>query len=123
MATGTIMMFDERGKRQEVTQMAWESRNGRGRYYTRSRKVNGRVVREYLGTGPHAELMAAIDAGRREERQAKAAAERLERENWWAKDAEVKTLCALAEALAARSLEAAGYHRHKRGEWRRRRGL
>ena len=123
MATGTIMMFDERGKREEVTQMAWESRNGRGRYYTRSRKVNGRVVREYLGTSPHAELMAAIDAGRREVRQAKAAAERLERENWGAMDAEVKTLCALAEALAARSLEAAGYHRHKRGEWRRRRGL
>jgi hypothetical protein len=28
--------------------MGWD----RGRYYTRSRKVNGRVVREYVGTGP-----------------------------------------------------------------------
>ncbi len=102
--------------------MAWETRNGGGRYYTRSRKVNGRVVREYVGTGPHAELMAAIDAGRREEREAKAAAERSEREEWRAMDAQLLALCGLADTLATWSLEAAGYHRHKRGEWRRRRG-
>ena len=102
--------------------MAWETRNGGGRYYTRSRKVNGRVVREYVGTGPHAELMAAIDTGRREECIAKAAAERLEREQWHAVDAQVRVLCGLVDTLTAQSLVAAGYHRHKRGEWRRRRG-
>ena len=32
--------------------MGWE----RGRYYTRSKKVNGRVVREYVGTGQLAAL-------------------------------------------------------------------
>jgi hypothetical protein len=34
--------------------MGWD----KGRYFTRSRKVNGRVVREYVGTGEVAELIA-----------------------------------------------------------------
>jgi hypothetical protein len=33
--------------------MGWDS----GRYYGRSRKVNGRVVREYIGSGRVTELM------------------------------------------------------------------
>jgi hypothetical protein len=37
--------------------MAWESR--RGRYYTRCQRVQGRVQRQYLGTGPAAEQAAA----------------------------------------------------------------
>ena len=42
----------KRGERPEVTYMGWEH----GRYYTRSQKVNGRIVREYVGTGRVAEL-------------------------------------------------------------------
>ena len=40
----------------------WEKRERGGLYYTRSRKVNGQVVREYVGGGALGELAALIDA-------------------------------------------------------------
>jgi hypothetical protein len=48
----------KRGKRLEVAQpMSWDRRG----YYYRVRKVNGRVVREYVGAGRVAELVAQMD--------------------------------------------------------------
>ena len=40
----------------------WEKRESGGLYYTRSRKVNGQVVREYVGSGALGELAALMDA-------------------------------------------------------------
>ena len=37
--------------------MGWEIRERGGRYYTRSRKFGGRVVREYIGGGSIAALI------------------------------------------------------------------
>jgi len=45
--------------------MGWE----KGRYYTRSRKVNGRVVREYVGGGEVGALAAEFDAIERKRRE------------------------------------------------------
>ncbi len=45
--------------------MAWEQRSGK-KYYYRSYRVNGRVVKEYFGAGPIAELAASEDASRKE---------------------------------------------------------
>ena len=97
--------------------MGWE----RGRYYTRSRKVHGRVVREYIGTGRVAELVAQTDALERKQRQAECAALRAVRSELEALDASVKELNDLADLLARAALLAAGFHQHKRGEWRKRR--
>jgi hypothetical protein len=106
--------------------MAWETRRRGGRYYTRSRKVRGRVVREYVGTGQIAELCAQLDAMEREERDSEA---ELQRAAWRERNAHYAALFgpldmldAACDALVCQELEAAGYHQHHRGEWRRRRG-
>ena len=103
--------------------MAWETRKRGGRYYTRSQRVNGRVVREYVGCGEHAEMAAETDAQQRAVREE-------QRQKWNAEKANFEQLEELVESLDAgctsvmRSvLYAAGYHQHNRGEWRKRRRL
>ena len=95
--------------------MAWE----RG-YYYRVRKLGGRVVREYVGTGRVAELAAQLDAIERETREAEAAAWRAEKARLEALDADVDALIGVTDLAATAALLAAGYHQHKR-QWRRKR--
>jgi hypothetical protein len=97
--------------------MGWD----KGRYYTRSRKVNGRVVREYIGTGRVAELAAELDALEREKRRRAARALRRERDELAALEADVRAASQAADLVARAALLAAGFHQHRRGEWRRRR--
>ena len=103
-----------------VSAMAWERRERGERYYMRSRKVGGRVVREYVGGGVLGELAARTDAKERERREAEAAEGRAEVQLLEELAAPVVELCEVAEVLARAHLIAAGCHRHK-GEWRRRR--
>lgn len=100
--------------------MGWESRNGRGHYYTRSRKISGRVVREYVGSGPVAEVAARVDALQRRERDQAQAARKTERESDQAQEKALADYCQAVDAALAAALLAAGYHKHK-GQWRRRR--
>ncbi len=101
--------------------MGWERRRRGGQYYTRSRKIGGRVIREYIGTGPLAEIASKLDAIEREERTVEAERRRRHQERLESADAAVDALCHSAEVLARVALLAAGYHRHDRGEWRKRR--
>lgn len=103
-----------------IRNVAWEERGGR-RYYYRSRRVGGRVVKEYIGSGPGAELIAdAEEAARRSER-ARREAEKAERERLEAFDQEIAGACEAIELVARAALVDAGYRQHKRGEWRLRR--
>ena len=101
--------------------MAWERRERGGLYYTRSKKVDGEVVREYIGSGILGQFAAMEDERQREEKRQRAAAEREERERLEEALAPVEELDEAAEVLARAILLAGGYHRHKRGEWRKRR--
>ena len=102
--------------------MAWERRERGGLYYTRSRKVNGQVIREYVGSGVLGELAARMDAEDRQRREEEAAAWREERERLDELAGLVDELCQDVETLAHAALLSAGFRRHKRGEWRRKRG-
>jgi hypothetical protein len=99
----------------------WERRERGGLYYTRSRKVNGQLVREYVGGGLLGQLAARMDAEERRERQQEAAAWKEGREQIEALTAPVEELCEGVEILARAALLVSGYYRHNRGEWRKRR--
>ena len=96
--------------------MGWE----RGRYYTRSRKVDGRVIREYVGGGAAGALAAQQDAIDRERREREHESWRIEKEEIEAFDDAIDQVCQQADLIARAAMIAAGYHHH-RGEWRRRR--
>ena len=103
--------------------MAWEKRkHSQHLYYTRSRRVRGRVVREYCGRGLLGQAFAAqdeLDRGLRELQKMD-----LEEEEERAAGVEETCveLCDRVENLMHAALTAAGFYRHHRGEWRKRRG-
>ncbi len=98
------------------------ARRGGGSYYYRKVRRGGRVVSEYLGCGPSATLMAEDDSIEREMLEASRDYWKEERERLEAEEAVAVALFDRVEALAREALEAARYHRHKRGECRKRRG-
>jgi hypothetical protein len=98
--------------------MAWEKR----RYYTRSKKVNGRVVREYIGTGRLADLVAQCDALEREKRLLAVFERRSLKAELAALDDYLNALAEQTDLVARAALLVAGFHQHNRGEWRKKRG-
>jgi hypothetical protein len=101
--------------------MGWETRGRTNRYYTRSRRVGGRVVREYVGGGRHAQLTAQLDILERQQREEEAERLRSERDLDCETERALIDYCKTVDRLLAAALTSAGYHRHK-GQWRRKRG-
>lgn len=101
--------------------MSWEQRKGGGSYYTRSYRQNGRIVREYVGGGDLGRLAAKIDhigvRTRRLERRELA----LERARIRALEDAIGELNGAVDLAITCEYVAAGFHRHDRGPWRRRR--
>jgi hypothetical protein len=98
-----------------------ERRERGGLYYTRTHKVSGRVTREYVGGGILGQLAARMDTEERQRREEQARIWKEEQERMEALTAPVEELCEGVEILARATLLASGYHRHNRGEWRKRR--
>ncbi len=98
--------------------MGWETRERGGQYYTRSRRVNGRVEREYVGTGKLGELVERLDAIDREHRLQQAAQKREQLQEKADEDYLLKALERLTDGIGRAALLLAGYHQHHRGNWR-----
>jgi hypothetical protein len=107
--------------RNRSVDMGWEKRDRGGLYYTRSKKVGGRVVREYVGGGTLGHIAALQDAQERRRRKEETLLWKEELERLEALVAPVEQLCDFAEILSRATLLSAGYRRHQRGEWRRKR--
>ena len=98
--------------------MGWDIRKGGHRYFTRSRRIGGRIVREYYGTGIAGQMMALeVERARRQ----KAESQRLWRE-WLtcssAAEQHFRSFAARTRLLVRAALLAAGFNQHDRGEWR-----
>ena len=100
--------------------MGWETRERGSSYYTRSKWKDGRVLREYVGTGPLAEFVALDDGLKRLQKEEEAAHRREERERLEQGAGFLRELEEACEVLTWAHLLAAGC-RKRRGEWRRRR--
>jgi len=101
--------------------MVWEQRGNGIYYYYRSRKIGGRVVKEYVGGGLAGSLAEREDEARRRQRDAERIALRLDRAAFDAAATAHDELSRAADAMMSAALLAAGYHRHDRGQWRKRR--
>ena len=104
--------------------MGWKFIKGRHYYYECSRE-SGKVKTTYQGNGEHARLSCQLNQIMREEREEQAAearaAEQEELRAMAEEDARVARFDRWVGLLFQAEMEAAGYHRHARGAWRRRR--
>jgi hypothetical protein len=100
--------------------MAWETRERGTSYYTRSKWVDGQVVREYIGTGLLGEIVASDDELKRLQKEEAIAYWKEELGGLERDAAFLKELEEAAEILTRAHLIAAGCH-HRKSEWRRER--
>jgi hypothetical protein len=101
--------------------MAWEARLGtKARYYYRSRRVDGRVLKTCYGTGDRATEAARQDAEASAARAADELLARAEQAGYEPLDRLTDELDAGTDLLLESVLLATGHHQHK-SQWRRQR--
>jgi hypothetical protein len=98
--------------------MPWSVR-GDKRYFYRAYRAGGRTRHEYLGGGETAEAAARAIEQRRAIRAAEAMAARAELADHAAAAACLDEVEQLTDLLMRATLVSEGYHRHERGEWRK----
>jgi hypothetical protein len=102
--------------------MAWERRHNGRLYYYRSHRRGRQVVKEYIGCGQTGEEAAKEDADHRAARAMHQQGEQLRRQECSRVNESLLALDVAAGAITEAALLAAGFHRHCRGHWRKRRG-
>jgi hypothetical protein len=91
---------------------------GEKKYYYRTRRVHGRVVKDYVGSGPEADEAAKRDEA---ERQKRDAAVRAIKKKIAELDAIIAPLHEFADLVTEALFFVAGYHKPNRGPWRKKR--
>ena len=97
--------------------VAASARKGKGKYYCKTIRENGRLTRDYIGSGPVGDLAATLDTLERRELAAQAEAEARQKTQLQTAEKLVRELCDRTDLLIRASVVAAGFHRHG-GEWR-----
>lgn len=97
--------------------MAWETRRYGRRFYYRSRRVRGLVVKEYVGGGERGRQAAEADAAARAERAQAAQARRARQQPIDQIAACLDESDRLLKPVLSTQLLAAGWRRHHR-QWR-----
>ena len=90
-----------------------------GNYYYRAKRVDGRPRKIYVGGGEVGEKAAEED---RLEQAKKQEANRRQKECLKEDsllDASLREVIRITEGLARQALQAAGFHQHCKGDWRR----
>jgi hypothetical protein len=100
--------------------MAWERRRQRV-YYYRSKRLRGRVVKQYYGSDSIGQLAADLAEEARARRAEDAAALRTEQACLEALDRPPAALDRACALLATAALTAGGCRRYNFGPWRKRR--
>jgi hypothetical protein len=102
--------------------MAWERRkDSSNRYYYHSRRLaDGRVVKEYHGTGQRGAMAANADRQKRAEQSLQLQRHRALLDHIQRVAAPLMELCEACDVITEAALLAAGYHCH-RSTWRRKR--
>lgn len=102
--------------------MGWKTRNGRS-YYYQSERSGSSVKSRYIGTGEQADLFSQLVKIDAEKRQFESVWKRERNERIERFSARIAKACRLLTVAAESIAHAAGYHRHHRGPWRRRRNM
>ena len=100
--------------------MSWEYR-GSNRYFTRTRRQNGRVIREYVGTGQLADIAAYQDHMRSAARRERSVQDRMRLSEIKAAKALLKKVRKQVWSQFLKAMSDFGFHLHARSTWRKRR--
>lgn len=103
----------------EVKQVPWKTING-NRYYYVNVRAGGRRATRYVGPGERGWNAARAVASRRRRREMERRRDRAEREHAAEVERGLDAVTREAVDAGVAAIEAAGWHRHHRGEWRRR---
>ena len=99
--------------------MVWVWHGG-NRYYYRGKKINGKVVMEYVGKGIIGEIAEAEDLERRRLKADKQQRKKNIQQEETAIDQHLIKIEADLTVITSDLLKSAGFHKH-RGQWRQRR--